>query len=62
MDEVEVSGTLMVVGVSDDFDRNLVYVYSQSDDNDKFIQVDKIELPPNEEFDPDEDFIDLDGS
>jgi hypothetical protein len=59
MDQVEVGGELMVVGVTDEFDTNLVYVYSQSDDDDKWVKVDEIELPPNENFDPDEDFIDL---
>ena len=59
MDQVEVGGTLMVVGVKDDYDTNLVYVYSQSDDDDKWFKVDQIELPPNPDFDPDEDYIDL---
>ena len=59
MDQVEVGGEIMVVGVTDDEDTNLVYVYSQSDDTDKWEKVDEIELPPNKDFDPDEDFIDL---
>jgi hypothetical protein len=59
MDQVEVGGILMVVGVTDEDDTNLVFVYSQSDDDDKWVKVDEIELPPNEEFDPDTDYIDL---
>ena len=59
MDQVEVGGEIMVVGVTDYDDTNLVYVYSQSDETDKWEKVDEIELPPNKDFDPDEDFIDL---
>jgi hypothetical protein len=59
MDQVEVGGELMVVGVTDEFGTNVVYVYSQSNDDDNWVKVDEIELPSNENFDPDEDFIDL---
>ena len=59
MDEVEVGGEIMAVSVTNDENTSLVYVYSQSDDNDKWEKVDEIELPPNDDFDPDEDFIDL---
>jgi hypothetical protein len=59
MDQVQVGGILMVVGVTDEDDTNLVFVYSQSNDDDKWVKVDEIELPPNEEFDPDTDYIDL---
>eukprot|EP00804_Cyclotella_cryptica_P025991 CCRYP_020100-RA/>CCRYP_020100-RA protein AED:0.14 eAED:0.14 QI:0/-1/0/1/-1/1/1/0/563 len=59
MDQVEIGGDIMVVGVTDEFDTNLVFVYSQSDDDDRWVKVDEIELPPNENFDPDKDFVDL---
>jgi hypothetical protein len=59
MDQVEIIGGMMVVGVSDDFDTNLVFVYSQSLEDGKWLKVDEIELPPNTNFNPEEDFIDL---
>lgn len=59
MDQVEISGDIMVVGVTNEFDENLVFVYSQSDDDDKWVKVDEIELPPNKHFDPENDFVDL---
>jgi hypothetical protein len=59
MDQVEIGGDIMVVGVTDEFDTNLVFVYSQSDNDNRWVKVDEIELPQNENFDPDEDLIDL---
>eukprot|EP00804_Cyclotella_cryptica_P013841 CCRYP_018163-RA/>CCRYP_018163-RA protein AED:0.23 eAED:0.23 QI:0/-1/0/1/-1/1/1/0/502 len=59
MGQVGVSGDIMVVGVIDEFDASLVFVYSQSDDDDTWMKVNEIELPPSKNFDPDEDFVDL---
>jgi hypothetical protein len=59
MDQVQIGGDIMVVGVTDEFGANLVYLYSQSDDDDKWIKVKELELPENEDFDPDVDYIDL---
>jgi hypothetical protein len=44
LDQVEVGGVLMVVVATDEFDTNLVYVYSQSDMDDSWIKVDEINL------------------
>ena len=57
MDQVEISGKVMTVGVTDK-EGNWIYVYSQSDDH-KWVKIDEIELPPNGNFDPRRDFIDL---
>ncbi|KAL7476494.1 hypothetical protein ACHAW6_002351 [Cyclotella cf. meneghiniana] len=59
MNQVRVSGGIMVVGVLDQNDVSLVFVYSQSNDDGTWVKVDEIELPANKNFDPNKDFIDL---
>ena len=59
MNQVRVSGGTMVVGVVDQNDASLVFVYSQSNDDDTWAKVEEIKLPKNKNFDPDKDFIDL---
>lgn len=59
MDQIQVMGGVMVVGVMDSEDVNFVYVYSQSDDDGKWVKVDEIELPFNKHFDPKTDYVDL---
>jgi hypothetical protein len=59
MNQVRVSGGTMVVGVVDQNDASLVFVYSQSSDDDTWLKVEEIKLPANKNFDPDKDFIDL---
>jgi len=59
MDQVEIGGEIMVVGVTDESATNLVFVYSQSDDDDRWFKVDEVELPQNKNFDPTKDFVDL---
>ena len=59
MDQVEIGGEIMVVGVTDEYATNLVFVYSQSDDDDRWVKVYEVELPPNKNFDPKKDFVDL---
>lgn len=59
MDQIQVIGGVMVVGVIDSDDVNFVYVYSQSDDDYKWVKVDEIELPSNKHFNPETDYVDL---
>jgi hypothetical protein len=58
MHQVEISGEVMAVGVTDKF-ANWVYVYHYQSDDNKWVKIDEIELPPNENFNPRRDFIDL---
>jgi hypothetical protein len=58
MEEAEVVGKIMAVGVTDELDNNLVFIYTQDEDK-MWAKMDEVELPPNPDFDPEEDFIDI---